>query len=795
VSKLQRVLSLPMQRIVAAWRCVRSLECLLAFLGRIYLVRVPLLTALGIVGFCVAAFFTDARLLLGNVFDIGSFWGIFFAAWTAFLSASVVMVTWRVIRLYEADRFFNYGPERRLDDPLQTSPNVSWGHLLLYGTLIGLPVVVGAIYKSETLSTARELLAALLGLVVCLLCLAVADGRRRWLTRGDLVACPPDDAHTIYDVARTSPAMFFPPGVEPVDRLLHRLSRRDPTRTLRQTATALPRHLPESWRRRVTNSLRRFLRGVGRGYYAEYDRNGRVALILPGHVAALVLLVLTFVLYVAVGIVKYHRFGEPPLFPTLSYILLLAMLLCWALSGAAFFLDRYRIPVLIPLVLWLSLSAFSPWSEYYYPVIYPEQEDESSSSNTTGRIGEGSNGKMIVVAANGGGIQSAAWTAQVLTGLERECREACDGSFDQSVHLISSVSGGSIGTMYFLNEYEGGKLAGTDEELEEIVTRAEGSSLDEIAWGVLYPDLTRTFFPNPLVWDEWDRGRALEEAWLHNDKSWEKREGIQQGLSTWRQDADDRNRPAVIFNTAVVETGLRLPLATTELPENSPGELSYDQYFSNVDPKPDIPIVTAARLSASFPYVSPAARAAVEGKTGHLVDGGYYDNYGISSLVEWLDEELEKNSTPGGKQENDSRITDVLILEIRGAPSGPGDSRTDDARCATEPETPPALTSQRSWFSQILAPPLAILSVRPTGQRTHNDVELDLLQGKWERNGVEIRRAVFEFDGADPPLSWHLTNEQKRKIQTEWAEELNDPRDACAGWDRVQEFLSSEGEG
>lgn len=783
------------QRILAAWQCVRSLECLLVILGRIYLVRVPLLTAFGIVGFCVAAFFSDTRLLLGNIFDIGSLWGIFFVAWTAFLSASVVMVTWRVIRLYEAERFFNYAAERRLDDvSLRISPNVRWRHLLLYGTLIALPVVLGAIYKSEVLSTAQELLAAVLGLVVCLLCLAVVDGLRQWLTRRDLAERPSDEAHTISDIVHKSPAMFFPAGVKPVDVLLHHLSRRDPTVTLRQKVTVLPQQLPESWRRKIATFLRRFLRRVGPGY-VEYDWNGRVISVLPGHVAALVLLVLTFVFYAAIGIVKYLRFGEPPLFPALSYVLLLAMLLCWALSGASYFLDRYRIPILIPLLLWLSLNAFSPWSEYYYPITDPKQEDESPSSSATSRIEVASNSKIIVVAANGGGIQAAAWTSRVLTGLDKKCRKACDGSFDESIYLISSVSGSSIGTMYFVNEYEDGKLAQTNEEVEEIVARTEGSSLDEIAWGVLYPDLMRTFFPNPLVWDEWDRGRALEEAWLRNDTSWDKREGIQQGLSKWRQDADDRKRPAVIFNTTVVETGLRLPLATTDLPENSPGELSYDKYFRNVDPKPDIPIVTAARLSASFPYVSPAARAAVEGETGHLVDGGYYDNYGISSLVEWLDEELENNSRLSEKPENDSQITDVLILEIRGAPSEPGDSRTDNPQCATEPETPSALTSQRGWFSQILAPPLAVLSVRNTGQRTHNDVELDLLQDKWKKDGVEIRRAVFEFDGADPPLSWHLTNEQKRKIQTEWAEELNDSRDTCAGWDRVQEFLSSEGEG
>jgi hypothetical protein len=509
---------------------------------------------------------------------------------------------------------------------------------------------------------------------------------------------------------------------------------------------------------------------------------------LPSQGAAAVLLAVTVVLYAVLGVVKYNGLGEPPLFPALAYILLLAMILCWLLSGAAFFLDRYRIPVLIPLLLWLGVAAYCSSSDYTFPVVYPDEGAGGSSSGEPGRIGTDSEGKIIVVASNGGGIQAAAWTAQVLTGLEKKCRKKCDLEFDQSIHLISSVSGGSIGTMYFLNEYEGGRLPEDPEELDAIVDRTEGSSLDEISWGVLYPDLIRTFFPNRLVWRGWDRGRALETAWLRNDTSWDTRTRIQQGLSAWRKDADDRNRPAVIFNTAVVETGQRLPLATTAIPEDSPGDLSYDRYFENANPKPDIPVVTAARLSASFPYVTPAARAGVEGRTDHLVDGGYYDNYGISSLVEWLDEELR------GKPE----VKEVLVLEIRGARSGLGDTRgTESLKCQTEPVVKPVpgevQEEKRTWFSQILAPPQGALNVRNTGQRTHNDTELDLLQDKWKAEGdVEITRALFEFDGANPPLSWHLTDEQKETIRAEWNQEVNDPLDSCAGWDRVHDFLSSD---
>jgi hypothetical protein len=48
---------------------------------------------------------------------------------------------------------------------------------------------------------------------------------------------------------------------------------------------------------------------------------------------------------------------------------------------------------------------------------------------------------------------------------------------------------------------------------------------------------------------------------------------------------------------------------------------------------------------------------------------------------------------------------------------------------------------------------------------------------------------------SDPPLSWHLTEEQKDKIEREWLEEVDDPRDSCAGWVRVHAFLGPRGKG
>ena len=81
----------------------------------------------------------------------------------------------------------------------------------------------------------------------------------------------------------------------------------------------------------------------------------------------------------------------------------------------------------------------------------------------------------------------------------------------------------------------------------------------------------------------------------------------------------------------------------------------------------DIDVWTAAVLSATFSYVSPAARAtcfdqkkendneiqkedhkesrspAAENSPGqlHLIDGGYHDNYGVASALDWLAAALE----------------------------------------------------------------------------------------------------------------------------------------------------------
>jgi len=805
---------------LALWVLFRPEERLLPFLRRVYFLRIPILTLAGVWSFCLAALILPGtRSLLGNAFDLmGSALNldpgpdivsrptffvqfaieIAFVSFSACLLGSVVMVTWRLVRLYGPKRFFN-------DDSLNIDPNTRLQHLMIFLPLIALPVVAGALYRSiessalpmtptleVVIATVVGMAAATVGLLLSLAVLWLTVITQRRFIRSDYASPLEELPATVSALAGKSPDLFLPRGIGFVDASVDRAREHSPRGRLAQKAMDF-----------IDWLLPRLPRHAKRGYIGSVvdseDAERRITLILPGHVAATILLALALVSYLFIGIfvytLAYHSSVITLSFvPTLCYLLLLAMLLCWAFSSLAFFFDRYRIPVLIPFVSFLLIASLFG-SDYYFPT---ETKQAETQENTSAERNKRPAETMVVVAANGGGIQAAAWTARVLAGLEQECQaiSKCGQRFGKSIRLISSVSGGSVGTMYFVNEYENdGTLPDTG--LKQIVTRAEGSSLDHIAWGLLYPDLVRT--ANILPWAfglfRLDRGQTLDKAWLREDMTWPEREGIEQGLSEWQDDAEAGRRPGVIFNTTIAETGDRLPLSTVRLPQRSPGGIRYRQLFEGIEPKPTIPVVTATRLSAAFPYVSPAARArkppdariAEDGyHEDHIVDGGYYDNYGISSLVEWLDWKLEKTSKKL-EENRKHRIEKVLVVEIIASPSVDEGAAHEEEGWLSE--------HLGKVFYQVIAPAETAMNVRSTGQRTHNAVELELLREKWAKGDhpVEIVPAHFVFDGTEPPLSWHLTKEDKQEIEAQWQDErTEDPSKECTDLETVMTFLTGE---
>jgi hypothetical protein len=467
--------------------------------------------------------------------------------------------------------------------------------------------------------------------------------------------------------------------------------------------------------------------------------------IYPGQWLVLMLLLVSLVVYAVVGLFRGSRLGMPTSVPAVTYLLILMLVINWVLSVAAFFLDRYRIPLILPTILFCTLAGQFPQSDNYFAlrdgVLIPSV---SPADTLTGHARQHPKG-VIVVATAGGGIQAAGWTGQVLTGLQEQCSAASgNAKFADSIAAISAVSGGAVGTLFFMNQYRAtGESKGFNPnaaDLHHIVEQAETPALSDVAWAIAYVEPSRVLFPYLRSSAEeklLDRGFVLEQTWRNQGS-------IYSYLSNWREGIAEGWRPAVIFNATIAETGQPFLMSTSDFDTGSQSPAR--QTLTRAYPNSDMPVVTAARLAASFPFVSPASRPLSSRPEYHLVDGGYYDNFGVDSLSAWLDQGL---TTLANKKES---LPDVLFIQIRSFP--------DDAF--------PAPTS-KGWFYQSYAPGDALISVRTTAQLVRDRDELGLLQQKWwEKAHVRIDVATFVFQGENAPLSWELTEKQANDIRQQW---------------------------
>ncbi|HMB51949.1 MAG TPA: hypothetical protein VKU40_01445, partial [Thermoanaerobaculia bacterium] len=282
---------------------------------------------------------------------------------------------------------------------------------------------------------------------------------------------------------------------------------------------------------------------------------------LEGHLTSAVFCTLTVLLY-ATGYKLLHPDAGPfNDFPSLGYVLFILLFFGWLLPGFAFFLDRYRVPpslvvLALSYLLSTSLSYLVPasdhtWSVEAAPVRHDGETEEAAGEveRVSGAIcprpreGEPARRPEVYVAASGGGITASVWTARVLAGLQCEAGEG----FTSSLELISSVSGGSVGTLHYVDRWRDGRPPSTA-ALDVLVDASGASSLDAIAWGLAYPDLWRAAgFPLYLIDPKVDRGWALERAW---------RDALDHrhaALSAWRGEVAADRLPGVVFNATVAE--------------------------------------------------------------------------------------------------------------------------------------------------------------------------------------------------------------------------------------------------
>lgn len=512
------------------------------------------------------------------------------------------------------------------------------------------------------------------------------------------------------------------------------------------------RDLRISWLLWITDSLRRAFDRIDRVLAGPKPRpdslNGFESDGTFRHQNAAYFFLVTLGVYVAVGWVARPSLAdaaEIPLLPALAFVLLLAILLGWLLPLASFFLDKYRFPAEIALVAFVAVIYLAQGTDYRYAThplsAGPETAGEIHDLSPKAYVSGLPAGRpIVVVAASGGGITASLWTATVLTKLHED--QELGSGFASATRLISATSGGSVGTMYYVDALGRGVSPAA---LKAVRDASGRSSLSALGWGLVYPDFLRALVPLPLYGLQ-DRGRALETRWSRwlapNLEGDNRTQDAMPRLSSWRERARRHEIPAIAFNAVLVETGERFVLSTLDRLGSEDSQQRGYQRFSDLYPDRDIEIATAARLSATFPWVTPAARPDIEnGKAFHVADGGYYDNHGMMVALQFINALLEAEATQP-----------VILVEIRASTS----------------ERNPRPLVNAGFYLELFGPAEAMFAVRSASQRARNELELDLLTKRWPGR---ISRVAFELRKRFP-LSWHLTSDDQGKIVGHW----DDPR-------------------
>jgi hypothetical protein len=133
----------------------------------------------------------------------------------------------------------------------------------------------------------------------------------------------------------------------------------------------------------------------------------------------------------------------------------------------------------------------------------------------------------------------------------------------------------------------------------------------------------------------------------------------------------------------------------------------------------------------------------------HLIDGGYHDNYGVASALDWLSAAVKaygKNPLP---------VSRIALVEIRAQPDIPREA------------------AQNEWSSAWLGPFWGLFNSWGYAQMSSNDTSLNQVIARF-KNDLETLKKGVEFDSfvfvpeSPGPLSWHLSEDQKEKLRNSW---------------------------
>jgi hypothetical protein len=422
--------------------------------------------------------------------------------------------------------------------------------------------------------------------------------------------------------------------------------------------------------------------------------------------------------------------------------------------------------------------------------------------------------RLAVLAVTGGANRSAFWVNVVLDRIERELKgpgvHEGESRFPRHIRLVAGASGGMVGAAQYVctlddrgrhvrwDEIDGSWTIRKDKEgkpipanlLDPFISADQVDYLTPVMNRIVFCDVPAAFVPTPYYMR--DRGHCLEDCF--NGTCHE----MEQSFANLRDGEEAGWRPSIVFSPMQIEDGRRLLISNLPLAylASSSGALllgkdSYSsqrhgvrrsQFSKSPGPANDtnppwmdlyarsavelfrlfpekvdqFKISTAARMNATFPYISPAVELPTD-PPRRVVDAGYFDNYGINIAAGWI--------TNHQKWLHDN-TSGVVLIQLRD-----GRSYTSRRQLVNPDESPSQVSTGLAKSLQWLDSPLSGAEAAYVAVSSfRNDEQLQSLDRWFNRDSQRqsdrpfFTTVVFERPG-QVGMNWNLDQDKVKTIR------------------------------
>ncbi|MBO9702495.1 MAG: patatin-like phospholipase family protein [Sporocytophaga sp.] len=373
--------------------------------------------------------------------------------------------------------------------------------------------------------------------------------------------------------------------------------------------------------------------------------------------------------------------------------------------------------------------------------------------------------KMVFICVSGGGQRAAAWTTRTLQYVDSTLN---GGLIDHSI-LMTGASGGMVGASYFRELYLR-KKQGENIDLysDHAFTNITKDVLNPVIFSLVVNDIFFRFQKFNYGNYEYlkDRGYAFEEQLNTNLNH-----VLDKKVCDYKTPEHNALIPLIIMSPTVINDGRKLFISsqhcsymTTSPPEEADLNqkikgIEFQRFYEEQDSK-NLRFLSAMRMSATFPYVTPNVELPSI-PSMEIMDAGIADNFGIRDAVRFLyvfREWISKNTSG------------VVFVCIR-------DSQKD---------SPIEKKAEASIFQKMFTPIGSLYNNWDYLQDFNND---NLIEGAYGWFDGKINVVNFEYIpkprywgilkekkinpeevekkeiGERAVLSWHLTTREKQSLK------------------------------